>query len=601
MSKRKRLFWSAAVGVFLLAALFYFFRIKSFSFQKYCHHIFQAEAAVDTISLHYTLANPKDYGIHTYEVTLPFYNKEAQKEHYAKAENYLNGLKRFENGSLSKEDAYTHMLLSKALQHELKGSRFFYFQEVFSPSCGAQTQLPILMAEYTFRSKQDVEDYLSLLSQTDSYFKSLISFEEEKVKRGYGMPDYSLAKVITQCHTLITRKSLENNSHFLQTTFRERMSQCVSSKILSKEDADAYLVQNDRILLETVLPAYENLAVLLARFQSAGKNENGLCFYKDGKEYYQWLFYKNTGSSVSPQTAYEDLCKNYYESLHKLSDDLTKFHEDTTLSEEDLSYFPLNDPDQILSNLLGQMTDDFPQDALSTITLQATVKEVSASMQEYTAPAYYLTPPIDDNSSNVIYINPKSTPAGLSLYTTLAHEGYPGHLYQTTYYQAHQQKEKISPIRHILNYGGYVEGWALYTELNSYDYASCLYRDSEKKEAYALLCDIFRQERCSQLAMLSLLDIGIHYYGFTFDRAFEILSAYGVNDRAQARDIYEYIVEEPTNYPKYYWGYLEILSLKKEAQHLWGSSYCDYRFHQFFLQSGPSDFDSLKIRLHELK
>ena len=81
MSKRKRLFWSAAVGVFLLAALFYFFRIKSFSFQKYCHHIFQAEAAVDTISLHYKHANPKDYGIHTYEVTHPFYNKEAQKEH----------------------------------------------------------------------------------------------------------------------------------------------------------------------------------------------------------------------------------------------------------------------------------------------------------------------------------------------------------------------------------------------------------------------------------------------------------------------------------------------------------------------------------------
>jgi len=63
--------------------------------------------------------------------------------------------------------------------------------------------------------------------------------------------------------------------------------------------------------------------------------------------------------------------------------------------------------------------------------------------------------------------------------------------------------------------------------------------------------------------------------------------------------VYEYIVEEPCNYSKYYWGYMEILSLKETAKKHMGEYYSDYAFHQFFLESGPSDFDSLKNKLKE--
>ena len=247
------------------------------------------------------------------------------------------------------------------------------------------------------------------------------------------------------------------------------------------------------------------------------------------------------------------------------------------------------------------MKEDFPSVSATfdAPSLLATVKDVSPSLEKFTAPAYYLVPPIDDNSQNSIYINQSMAPAGLELYTTLAHEGYPGHLYQTTYYQLYRDANNLPYLRSTLNYGGYVEGWALYVELLSYDYASNLLVEDTGKEDYRLLFDIYKQERSASLALLSLLDVGIHYYDLDYSRVTELLNAHGISDPDAIREIYEYIIEEPCNYPKYYWGNLEILALKDLAKQEMGTNYSDYAFHQFFLESGPSDFTSLAERLKE--
>ena len=57
------------------------------------------------------------------------------------------------------------------------------------------------------------------------------------------------------------------------------------------------------------------------------------------------------------------------------------------------------------------------------------------------------------------------------------------------------------------------------------------------------------------------------------------------------------MTEEPCSYPKYYVGYLEILKLKEEATVLWGKDFSLYRFHQFLLEMGPADFQSLREAL----
>jgi len=560
------------------------------SFSQYCQQIFQTEVASDSLSLHYTLANPHAYGISQKEICLPIFHIEDQKKEYSKLENYLSTLKKYTGQNLTAEELYTHQLLYSALTLEKEGSKYFYYQEVFSPSSGAQVQLPILMADYTFRSREDIENYLTLLDNTPDYFESLFGFEKEKAARGFSMADYSLEKVITQCEEMFIQEDLDSGNHFMQTSFTERMEQAVLNGWITEEAADAYTKENTRILSTRVLPAYKNLAKNLASLRGSGKNQCGLARFSEGQEYYTYLFKQKTGSSVSVKNAYSILGKQYYHSLSRLQKLLETFEKENTLTEEELFSFPMNNPTDILSHLKEVMAKDFPQMPQAD---SITVKEVSKAMQSHTAPAYYLLPPIDAYEDNTIYINPSSVPQGIQLYTTLAHEGYPGHLYQTTFFYSHLN----SPIRSLFHYGGYVEGWALYTELLSFDYAAKLYTGNANQKSYELLFDIYKEERLAQLTLLTLLDIGIHYYGFSLEQAGELLATYGITDTTTQKELYEYIVEEPGNYPTYLWGYMEITALKKEAQKLWGHSYSDYKFHSFFLQCGPSDFDNIRIQM----
>lgn len=247
----------------------------------------------------------------------------------------------------------------------------------------------------------------------------------------------------------------------------------------------------------------------------------------------------------------------------------------------------------MLADLQKRMKSDFPALA-SPVTV--TVKAVSPSLEQYCAPAFYLTTPIDDTDTNVIYINQKNSPAGLELYTTLAHEGYPGHLYQTVYSNRSFLDNAENKARQLLWYGGYLEGWALYVEFQSFDYASALLQEQNRKTE-ALYTQIEKHNRSLQLCLYSLLDIMIHYENASYSQVAETLENFGINSPASANAIYTYIAEAPCNYLKYYLGYLEILELKKDAEAAWGDSYTDYNFHTFYLDCGPSDFTSLQERL----
>lgn len=601
MNNKKRMGLFITPIILLLILTFFFLLQKKSPFRDFCDTFFTEQICDDTLSLHYTLAHPEKYDIPTDTVTLPLYSKKQSLSDYQNLENTIAALSKFDPEKLSDEEKLTHSLLTNALSHELDGKNFFYLQEVFSPSGGSQLQYPILMAEYPFRCKKDILDYLELLKQTPTYFDSLCTFEKEKVSRGFGMADYSLDKVITQCRAIISQSEIDSGEHFLITTFSDRINDALSQKYITPEEAEEYTSLNKEYLSSYVLPAYKNLADAMSDFSGQGKNENGLSYFTDGKKYYEWLFKTSTGSDTSVENAYKTLAKDYYNTILTLDKKLSSFQSDCQMTTKELSYFPLTDSEEILSDLQKQMSSDFPSvtSSFDLPLLPATIKEVSPALEEYTAPAYYMVPPMDDNSSNSIYVNHASIPEGLELYTTLAHEGYPGHLYQTTYYQTLCREKDIPPLRNMLNYMGYVEGWALYTEFLSYDYASELLVSKTKNENYRLLYEIYQLERRASLSMLTLLDIGIHYYGLDFERSKELLATHGIRKEEDARDIFEYIVEEPANYCKYYWGYMEILSLKEAAKKQMGEYYSDYAFHRFFLECGPADFTTLHEKLKE--
>lgn len=207
-------------------------------------------------------------------------------------------------------------------------------------------------------------------------------------------------------------------------------------------------------------------------------------------------------------------------------------------------------------------------------------------MQEYLSPAFYLTPPLDTRTPNIIYINPSDQRSNLELFTTLSHEGFPGHLYQTIFFG----NTEPSDIRYLITSSGYIEGWATYIESYGYQYASN-YLDDNDGSDYVCLTWL---NRSINLCIYSLLDIGIHYYGWSQDEAARLLKLFGITNTNAISEIYQYIVETPANYLKYCWGYLCFLDLKTEWQTVLGNNFNPKAFHQYLLEIGPVQFPVLQ-------
>lgn len=594
-----------AAGAFVLPR----FYDENSRFEKQADEIFRAEVTANTLTMHYTLSNPENYGITEYEAVLPCYTSDAAAAGSGSSESssaaflldrYLEELSHISPAELNDDNRYTYRLLVRYLKQAQEGILFPYYDEPLSPASGMQAQLPILLAEYAFSSRRDVEDYLSLLDQTDEYFASLAVYEQEKKAAGLLQADTTLQKVIDQCDTIVSKKELEAGTHFLQTTFSERIAPLVASGILTQAEAENYISENDRLLTTVLQPACEDLAdALLVLTGDGASTPHGLAAFPAGREYYAHLVQSVTGSPRSVDEI-KDLLYPQFESEYRLLRSMLTSRTDAAENWKACmsdSIFPYQDVGSMLRDLQNRMQDDFPAFPSESVSVDAqlslTVKQVSGSLAPYCAPAFYLTPPLDNLRSNTIYINPLSTSGGLELYTTLAHEGYPGHLYQTVYSGLFQQQQNASPIRQILWHGGYQEGWALYVELLSYDYAAALAREKDLEDA-AFAYELEKYNRSMQLCLYSILDLSIHYDNAPYEQIHQVLQNFGITDPDTTRSIYDYIAEEPAVYLKYYLGYLEVLSLKEKAQALWGENYSDLRFHRFFLECGSSDFATLE-------
>ncbi len=530
-------------------------------FKNFTRDIFCKEVSSNTVSLHYTLKNSEKYGIKDIPVTFGEFleDKEAQ---LAAVENMQAALKRFSYEKLSKENRLTYDILEYYLDLSQKESTYFLYEEPLGLVSGIQTQLPVLLSEYQFYNREDVEVYLKLMKTTPQYFESLIEIERQKAKEGLFMADYAADTVMEQCQAFLEMK--ENN--YLISTFVDRIQQL--DELSEKEKSD-YIQKNALMLKSYVLPAYSKLVQSIQELKGSGKNEKGLCHLPEGKEYYQLVVKDATGSERSVEELENLTRRQIVEDLEAMENVLGI----TAAEAKETAVMDSANPEEILKSLEAGISHAFP-----TLTnIQVQVKYVPEALEEHLSPAFYMIPALDNVEENVIYINQSHMGNNLTLYTTLAHEGYPGHLYQTVYYA----RTNPDPLRSIFNFGGYVEGWATYAEMCSYYLSSSL-----SKEQATLL----QKNSSIILALYALADMGIHYDGWSRMDTAAFFKNYGIKDVDVVNQIYELIIGSPGNYLKYYIGYVEFMELKKEWVERKGENFSQKEFHKAVLDIGPAPF-----------
>lgn len=562
-----------SVGIFLAAVLSIIYAAilspagkSTGSFSEFCTSLFREEMKSNTMNLHFTLKDPKAAGIDSYEITLGSLSGDSPHNQARQLKKLSEELKKYSHRSLKGKDRLTCRLLSDYISRQQNLAAYPYYDEPLTPSGGVTSQLPVLLAEYTFRNTRDIKDYLGLLSQMDTYFLGILDYEQKKADAGLFMSDEACLKVIEGCEVFTEHP----DDNFLIDTFSNRLN---AMDGLTDTQKNAYLKQHSKVLSDHVIPAYSQMIKGLTMLLGRGHNNWGLCNFPEGKAYYEAVVSADTGCDDSVEDLFsqiakarrEDLtfCQNLLEKNPKLASQSPK--PDAALKEENA----------MISRLQKEILTDFPAPPQTDVE----ICHVDPALSEYLAPAFYITAPIDDISHNRIYINDAKNDTDIYYFTTLAHEGYPGHLYQTICTSSYGAPEVLS----LLNYPGYTEGWATYTEMQAFYYAGL---DQD-------LASLLQHNQAATLSLYATADIGIHYFGWEKEKNAAFWSEYGVDDTATVKRITDLILEEPGNYLKYYVGYLKFRQMREQLA-LENKSFSVSAFHEAILRTGPSPFSVLE-------
>ncbi|MBQ9198620.1 MAG: DUF885 domain-containing protein [Lachnospiraceae bacterium] len=533
----------------------------------------------DSITLNYSLANPEEYGVTPTDATYGEIDmsEESMEQDKQDTLDSIKEMEDFDYSLLTEEQKFTYDILYDVTETNLMSYDYMYLYEPFAYTSGVHSNMPIVLAEYNFYDKQDVEDYLTLLTLTPDYFSECLDFEKVKSEKGLFMSSHSANEVIRQCSEFIAKPE----ENLLIETFEDKIRQMDG---LSESEIQEYIKTNHDNVINYIIPAYQSVIDTFKQLKNTGNNDLGLCYLEGGKEYYAYLLRSKTGTDKTPEEvidllddAIDDTMSDLYSQLFS---DYEAYNDYFTAIDEETLYEDF-DYKETIEFFEDAVDDRFPE--IPDIDFKVT--PVHKSLENIVSPAFYMTPPLDDYEHNSIYIN-QGTSSSQSLWSTLAHEGVPGHMYQFVYFLSSDPE----PIRTLLDFTGYQEGWATYVEMMSFDYY-----DKYDNPAYAAF-----ESANNRLNLLvsARVEIGVNYEGWDLEDTKNYLSSNGFMADA-AQDIIDYVVAEPGNYQMYCTGWLEFEGLKDYAEDELGDKFDEKEFHKVILDAGPCQFYLLRNKVEQ--
>ena len=555
--------------------------LKQKKFDRFLNSCFREYAAENTVTLHFKLSNPSAYGIKTpVSPTYGDFSSDTLKKNCSRSKELLQKLYTFPTSSLTKKQKLTWQIFQDYLNESIMNEKYILYSSPLGTN-GLQSEIPVTLSEYRLDNEKDIKDYLSLVNQVPELFTQILDFEQERRNAGLISPSFVISDTIDQIDQFLNAS--EENNPLIQS-FEDRLTEVES---LSKDQKASYIANNRLLVTDKVLPAYKSLKTSLQAYTNDSKNTSSkerLCEYKNGQDYYKFLLMSNVGTDFSPEdciTILESQLKNTVKDISSLT---TK---NKDLYTEYLSATPaLSAPKEIMNTLKNDSLIDFPE--IKNISCQ--LKNVPDALSGTSACAFYLVPPIDSTKDNIIYIN-KSRVDSNELFSTLAHEGYPGHLYQTNYFLT----TNPSPLRTFLHCAGYDEGWGTYAQLYSYNFIEFKNVDEQTTKQ---LRQLYRDNDLLSLSLSSLCDLYVNYKNYDENALANYLQTYGI-DKDRAQNLYRYVIENPTTYLSYSIGYYELDQLKQTMSDSLGKAFKISDFHEAVLNVGSCNFSILRQEIEK--
>lgn len=523
----------------------------------------------DDLDINYYFNEPEKYGIERKLYTLPGASVEACKKGFKEVKELLKELQAFDYDSLSESQQENYDVLKAYLENNLLTEDYIYFENnMLGSFLGYQAQLPLLLNEFTINDEQDLLSYFNILETTEEKFLSYVEVEKERQKQGLGMYQIIIDKVIEQCDNYV-----KGDHSDLIDQMNKKIDQ---ADFLTKKQKTEYKKKNEDLVNNHFVKAYSTLKKELSKIDAPDK-ELGLASYKNGKEYYALLVKQTTGIDISV----DDLKEYLNDKMSEARDEMISYISDhpsvyTMIyadETDNISYHNFTNANDTLEYLIDNYQKYFPKiDHVNYKFVQ-----VPDSMKDSYSPAAYLTSKIDlkvDEKLTVILNGEYKD----SIFSTIVHEGFPGHMYQDNYFKA----RNLPAFRYLLEHMGYCEGWAQYVENKSYLFAA-----EENQE----MQEFMSYNSKYLYALLALMDLEIHYDGISRQEFItEIQKHFALDDDALSEQ-YDIIMETPANSLKYYVNSLYFEDYYNKAKDALGDKFDDVTFHKVILDIGPTTMD----------
>ena len=513
---------------------------------------------------HIILENPKDYRVDTSKTKVQIdkeLNETTMKENKELNEKSAKAFKEFDRDTLSDEQKETYDIYSYMLDYttEMNDSKFDYMSMPLESMTGMHTQLPTLFSDWTLRNEQDVKDVITLMKSVRPYMDSILAYTKKQEEKGTLMLDIKSVK--EYCEKVVKE---DVNSSVLTG-----LNESIDNLKLGDDKTKQYKAELKKAFQEYFLPAYSDIIKTMKELDSSKNNTLGLSHMKNGKEYYELLFKQATGTDKSIEDIKKELNSMSRSSLLAVQSVISKnknLYDEYVNGKIKTKY---KDFESMLKDLDKDIKDDFP----SVGTLNYRIRPIGEDLASGGVAAYFNIPALDGTTPKQIRVNMLEDALNvqsLETFSTVAHEGIPGHMYQIAY----AYKNVKDPWRNSMaSFLGYTEGYATYTELYALKYL-----DGVSADAVKLQQNMVVYQDC----LIALADIGIHYEGWTKEDLSNFLeeNGLGVSD---VSDFYNQLQANPTAFLSYYVGYVQIANLKKDAQEELKDKFNDRDFHEAIL------------------
>ena len=519
----------------------------------------------DYMSMHYAVKDYESYGITKPDLTIGDASKESYDDAKESAEESLKKLEAFDYESLSDRQKTDYDTYKASLQETIDLNSYPMLDSLFNSSSGIINNLLTNFTEFVFYRQEDVDDYLAVLATVPDYIDQALELTKQQAAQGFFLSDSQLDDTESDIQKF-TEKTDDNQ---LIVIFDEAMD---AANFLTDAQRADYKAKNRDLVLNSYIPAYTKAGEELEKLRGSASYEGGLCNYSNGgKDYYEALARTKSSTSLSVQEQFDFL--NSFVS-DQVTEMINLYRKDPNIYDEfDSQTVDVTSPEDILSQLQNNL-QDYPKGPDVTYT----ASYLDASVANDSIMAYYVNPPIDDPTDNVIKINGSNISDTNELYGTLAHEGFPGHLYQTTWFLA----TNPNPIHAAISEIGYTEGWAMYAEVNQYAHSSLSANVAEMQKINTTL----------GYTMDAAADLAVNGLGYTVEDLAEWLDQLGLNS-SSAQSLYDFVVSQPGVILPYGYGMAKFLTYQQQAKDALGSSYDAVELNTVLLTGGARTFEQV--------